>query len=230
MSHGVVYLMAGAGPGTGRRSVRFHEELAAKIGKKKPVIAYVGACADDNVGFEKMLGALVFGLTAKLVPVRLSKKALATSEAKAKLEDADLVFFSGGDVHAGMTIIHDRGMAKFFRDLNASGKPMEGVSAGSILLGQKWVLFPDDEGGHREPELFDCLGVVPRSFDAHGEADNWEELHVLAKLLPADDWVCGLVSGTCGVWKTGELVARGGALHRFKTATAHKLPDLAPGE
>lgn len=223
---GVVYLMAGAGPGTGRKAVRYHDELVRLVGKKKPVIAYVGACAGDNLGFEKMIGALVFGLTAKVVPIRLSKKNVPTSEAKSKLEDADIVFFTGGDVHAGMEIIDERGMAGFFRELSARGKPMEGVSAGSILLGRQWVVFPD-EG---EPSVFDCLDVVPHSFDAHDEDNEWEELHVLAKLLPKreDLWVCGLVSGSCGVWKDGALSARGGPLHRFAAGTSRKLADIVP--
>lgn len=228
MKHGAVFLMAGAGPGTGRKAVRYHDELVKLTGKKNPVIAYVGACAGDALGFEKMIGPLIFGLTAKVVPVRLTKKSLLTSEAKAKLQDADIVFFTGGDVHAGMQVINDRGLAPFFREINVRGKLMEGVSAGSILLGERWVVFPD--AGHAgEPKVFDCLGVVPHSFDAHDEND-WEELHVLAKLLPKrpDDWVCGLVSGTCAVYDDGELTARGGALHRFATGTSKKLPDLTP--
>ena len=78
--------------------------------------------------------------------------------------------------------------------------------------------------------MFDCLGVVPRSFDAHDEDNDWEELHALAKLLPQrpDDWVCGLVSGTCAVYEDSVLTARGGALHRFATGTSKKLPDLTP--
>lgn len=229
MKHGSVFLMAGAGPGTGRKSVRYHDELVKLTGKKSPVIAYVGACAGDALGFEKMIAPLIFGLTAKVVPVRLTKKSLRTSEAKGKLEDADIVFFTGGDVHAGMHVIDERGLAPFFRELNARGKRMEGVSAGSILLGERWVAFPE-EGKVGEPRVFDCLGVVPRSFDAHDEDNGWEELHVLAKLLPAsaDAWVCGLVSGTCAVYEDGSLTVRGGALHRFATGTGNKLPDLTP--
>ena len=51
MKHGSVFLMAGAGPGTGRKSVRYHDELVKLTGKKSTVIAYVGACAGDALGF-----------------------------------------------------------------------------------------------------------------------------------------------------------------------------------
>lgn len=226
-THGVVYLMAGSGPGTGRKAVRYHDELVAKVGKKKPTIAYVGAASGDNLGFEKMIGTLVFGLFAKVVPVRLTKKSLATSEAKAKLADADIVFFTGGDVDHGMRVIDDRGLAPFIRELNLAGKPMEGISAGAILLGKHWVRF-GEEGEEGVVEPFDCLGVVPWSFDAHGEADEWEELVALAKVLPKKkgDFVCGLVSGRCGLYEAGRLHAVGGALHCYEPGTAKRLPDL----
>jgi peptidase E len=221
----VVYLMAGAGPGSGPRSVRFHHELVARLGKKKPNIAYVGAPSGDNLGFEKMISTLVFGLTAKVTFVRLTKKSVSTSQAKAQLEDADLVFMTGGDVDAGMKVINDRGLAPLFRKLHEQGKPMEGISAGSIMLGQKWVRFHEDES----VEAFDCLGVVPCSFDAHDE-HGWDELITLAKLLPKkkDGYVCGLVSKNCAVWDGHALHARGGPLHRFAMGTGERLPDLQP--
>ena len=230
---GKVVLMAGAGPGTGKKSVRFHDQAVAATGQKKPTIAYVGAASGDSKVFEKMLGTLLFGLTAKVKSVPLTKKSLKTSEAKQILADVDLVFVSGGDVDAGMKVIHERELAPYFRELHAQGKPMEGVSAGSIMLGKHWVRF--DEKDDTKAEVFDCLGVVPHSFDAHSEADHWEELQVLARLLSKrakpPETVVGLVSGHCAIWDDGRLTALGGPLHRFTcTATPKPAPDLADGE
>jgi peptidase E len=229
---GQVYLMAGAGPGTGPKSVRYHRDAIAGIGKKKPRIAYVGAASSDSLAFQKMLGPMIFGLTADVVPVKLTKKSVATSAAKEMLAEADLIFISGGDVEEGMKVINERDLAGYFRELHRQGKVFEGVSAGSIMLGEHWVRFPDEDDDTKA-EIFDCLGVVPFSFDAHGEKDGWEELQVLAKLLsrapqpPAS--VYGLVSGTCALWDGAKLVALGGALNRYGcTNPAEKLDDLQP--
>jgi peptidase E len=230
---GKVYLMAGAGPGTGPKAVRFHRSAVESTGKKKPLIAYVGAAHGDTTAFEKMLGTMIFGLGADLISVKLSKKATKTSAAREQLASADLIFVSGGDVDAGMAVIHDRDLAPYFRELHAQGKVMEGVSAGSIMLGQHWVRF--DEEDEAKAEVFDCLGVVPHSFDAHGEKDGWEELQALARLLAGQkakpEHVYGLVSGHCGVWDGAKLEAAGGALHRYTVAASPaRAEDLAEGK
>jgi peptidase E len=224
--------MAGAGPGTGPRSVRFHKQAVEATGKKKPRIAYVGAAAGDSKAFELMIGGMIFGLGADVTSVKLTKKSVKTSEAKDQLAEADLIFITGGDVDAGMKVIHDRDLAPTFRELHQAGKVMEGVSAGSIMLGAQWVRFPDeDDDSTAEP--FDCLGVVPQSFDAHSEEDGWSELQTLARLLAARPkpprYVYGLVSGHCGLWDGKNLSALGGALHRFTCAIPPvRTDDLAP--
>lgn len=228
---GPVYLMAGAGAATGAKSVRFHQKAVAATGKKKPRIAYLGAASGDSLMFEKMVGPMVFGLGADVVSVKLSKKKTKTSDAKEQLAESDLIFVSGGDVEEGMRHIHERDLAPFFRELHAQGKVFEGVSAGSIMLGMHWVRFETEDDASAEP--FDCLGVVPHSFDAHDEKDGWGELQTLARLLAAKPkppkHVYGLVSGNCGVWTGGELSALGGPLHRFTVAPKpQRAPDLEP--
>jgi len=55
MATGPVFLIAGAGPGTGRRAVRFHADAVAACGARKPVIASTGGSSlkdiDDLVTF-----------------------------------------------------------------------------------------------------------------------------------------------------------------------------------
>jgi peptidase E len=225
--------MAGAGAATRKKSVRFHQQAIAATGKAKPHIGYVGAAAGDSKAFEKMIGAMMFGITAKVTSIPLTKKTLKTSEAKQMLADVDLIFVTGGDVDAGMKAVHQRELAPYFRELHEQGKPMEAVSAGSIMLGQHWVRF--DEKDDSKVELFDCLGVVPYSFDAHSEEDGWSELQALAGLLgkgkkPPKE-VIGLVSGTCGLWDGTSLTALGGPLHRFTcTIPPQSAPDLEEGK
>jgi peptidase E len=223
-----VYLIAGAGPGTGPRSFRFHDDVIAAVGRPKPSYAYVGAASGDARWFERIIKTMVFGPRAHCAFVRLTDRSLRTSEAKSKLADADVVFVSGGDVEAGMKAIEERGLTSFFRELHLGGKIFEGVSAGSIMLGEHWVRFDgdDDEKGTR----FDCLGIVPLSFDAHDEKEGWTELQSLARLLPPEPgkWVCGLTSKCAASWDGTKLRAHGGALARIAWGSGRKLSDLVP--
>ena len=223
-----VWLIAGAGPGTGPRSFRFHEAVVDATGKDRPRYAYVGAASGDARWFERVVKTMIFGARSKCDFVRLTDKSLKTSEAKSMLGDADVVFVSGGDVEAGMRVIDERGLAPYFRELHRGGKIFEGVSAGSIMLGEHWVRFADDDDDRGE--RFDCLGIVPVSFDAHDEADGWGELHALARLMPkqAGKWVCGLTSKCAAHWDGEELRALGGPLARVAWGTARRLSDLTP--
>ena len=223
------FLIAGAGPGTGPRSLRFHKDVVRATGKAKPVYAYVGAASDDSLMFEKMLKGVMFGLGSKVLSVRLSKAKTKTSEAKAMLADADVLFISGGDVERGMQLIGERDLGGYFHELAAAGKIFEAVSAGSIMLGEHWVRFPDNED--HKAEVFDCMGIVPMSFDAHDEASDWEELRVLAKKLPAGSGkaVFGLTSGAAAAWDGKKLRALGGPLARYSCGGGSKrLADLDP--
>ncbi len=225
-----VYLIAGAGPGTGPRSFRFHDDVIAATGKTKPLYAYVGAASGDARWFERIIKTTVFGPRSHCAFVRLTEKSLRTSEAKSMLGDADVIFVSGGDVEEGMRVIEERGLVPYFRELHRGGKIFEGVSAGSIMLGQHWVKFAHDDDHHGE--RFDCLGIVPMSFDAHDEKEGWEELHALARLMPSEagKWVCGLTSKCAAMWDGKKLHALGGPLARVAWGTSRKLSDLTPDE
>ena len=229
---GCVVLMAGAGPATCARAVRFHAAAVKATHKASPTIAYVGAASNDSLVFEKLVSRLVFGSGASVVPVRLKKKALTTGSARGLLADADLVFFTGGDVERGMQLIEGRDLGGYLRALHAQGKVMEGISAGAIMLGRHWVRFRGDD--QEKAEAFECLGIVPRSFDTHGEADEWGELRALARVLPAVDpgerVVFGIPSGGCALWDEGQFTAVGAPLVRVGCGPAPRfLAELAPG-
>jgi len=207
----IAYLIAGAGSATSRRSVRYHRDCVAATGVAHPTIAYVGAAASDDPTFATRVATLVFGENARVVLVDLTKRALETSAARARLAAADLVFFTGGDVERGMQLVDERGLAPYIRRLAAAGKPMEGISAGAILLGSHWIRFPE----RGEPERFDCLGVVPASFDTHGEDDDWSELRELARHTRDERTVFGIPSHGAASWDGTTLRALGEPLARF---------------
>jgi peptidase E len=175
--------LIGGGPGAILALRRHFKSALAALGPKKaPLVAYVGVASNDNAGFFTMIRAAVCpGTTARFKMAKLASPRASASDARALLEKSDLVFVSGGDVDHGMKILHDKDMVKPIRALAAAGKPMFGISAGSLMLACEWVRFP--EGREDRPELFPCLGVAPIHADAHAEGDDWAELRVLVDLL-----------------------------------------------
>ena len=164
---------------------RHIKRAVAAVGKKKPLVAYIGVASNDNVGFQKMLSAAFLGTGARIEMAKLARKSAKVSNARALFADCDLIFVSGGDVEHGMNLLHERGVADELRQLAAGGKPFLGISAGSIMTCKQWVRFVDDDDD--KAETFDCLGIAPLHIDAHSEADDWPELRTLVKLLAKSD-------------------------------------------
>lgn len=175
--------LVGGGPGS-MLALRkhFHSALAG-IDKPRPLVAYVGTASGDNHGFFTMIRGALALTDVRLKLARLASPRAAASEARSLLEECDLVFVSGGDVDLGVTLLHERDAATTLVRLAAAGKPMIGISAGSLMLAREWVRFPDDE--EDRAEIFPCLGVAPVHVDAHSEEDGWSELRVLVRLLHA---------------------------------------------
>jgi len=181
----MLYLIGG-GPGT-IRALRGHLKTAlAELGLTRPVVAYVGAASADDGGFFRMIRDGLAPCGAKMHLAKLASPRASAADARKLVEGCDLVFVSGGDVEAGMRVLHERDMVKPLQKLARAGKPMFGISAGSLMLARDWVRFPGepastapDEGA----ELFPCLGIAPVHVDAHAEEDDWSELKVLVRLL-----------------------------------------------
>ena len=140
--------------------------------------------------------------------------------AAAAVESADLVFLSGGDVEAGMSVLEKRGMVPVLRRAHRSGTPFLGISAGSIMLSMAWVRWNDpeeDEGA----EIFPCLGFARICCDTHGEDDGWGELKAMLSLRPVGTTGYGIVSGSAiMVEPDGTLGALGGEVHVFRKRKA----------
>jgi cyanophycinase-like exopeptidase len=176
--------LIGGGPGT---VLALRRHYKAAIGSlrtrhnKPPLVAYVGTASQDNRGFFAMIRSGLAATPARMVLVKLASPRASASEARALLDECDLVFVSGGDVDHGMKVLEDKGMVEPLRALARTGKPMFGISAGSLMLAREWVRFPGDD--ESRAELFPCLGVAPIHVDAHSEDDGWSELRVLVRLL-----------------------------------------------
>jgi peptidase E len=174
--------LTGGGPGAVLALRRHFKTALLGIERARPVVAYVGAASNDNAGFFTMIKtAVTTSTSARMRLAKIASPRASASDARALLAECDLVFVSGGDVEHGMKVLHDRDMVTHLRSLARAGKPMFGISAGSIMLSRDWVRFPDDDAA--KAELFPCLGIAPLHADAHAEADNWDELRVLVDLL-----------------------------------------------
>jgi len=136
--------------------------------------------------------------------------------AKAILEASDLVFISGGDVKEGMRILVEKKMTGFLRGLHRSGKLFLGVSAGSLMLAQKWVWWRNPHNDE-SAEIFSCLGLAPILCDTHGEGERWEELKTLLTLSPTGAIGYGITSGAAIVIEPDRtLSVLGGEVDRFR--------------
>jgi peptidase E len=219
--------LIGGGPGALLQTRRHIQSAVKQLGKKKPLVAYVGAASNDHAGFRHMLSAAFLGTGARLEPAHFAHQRAAVAKSKQLLEDCDLVFMSGGDVEHGMKVLDDRDASGLLKRLARAGKPFVGISAGSIMLCRHWVRFPGDD--EARAELFDCLGIAPLHMDAHSEADNWSELRVLVRLLArADPRALGYgvpSRGCLRIDAAGELSALGDAIARVKSKNGAPVDD-----
>ena len=212
-----VYLLAG-GPGSRRtgRDAMLGRIVASTV-VMQPQVAYVGAASGDNQPFLLMMAAFLRG--AGSGPVKLApmvSKRVNLERTRAILNNADLIFISGGDVEEGMRVLHEREMLPSLRQLYQEGKPFFGISAGSIMLAREWVRWrnPNNDA---TANLFPCMGFADLLCDTHGEDDRWEELQMAVKLSPLGTLGYGIRSGAglC-LQPDGTIEVIGGEVDTFR--------------
>ena len=174
------YLLAGGRSGDESSMTRM---LAQAFGKTpKPRIAYIGTANGDNPAFFAMMKLMLMKAGAKKIDLlRLAKEKADIDKAKTILDSADVVFLSGGEVEDGMNWLKKHRLVEFLIGLYKQGKQFVGVSAGTIMLGNYWVRW-EDEDDDSTASLFTCLGIIPATFDTHGEDEDWKELKTALRL------------------------------------------------
>ncbi len=212
-----VYLLAGGRSSIARRGPDPLITAALRqAGMDHPSIAYIGAASGDNPGFRLMMSRLLRGAGAgKVTPAPLCGRRAKPREAMRMIESCDIVFMSGGDVEAGMSVLAETEMIDFLREQYQRGKPFFGASAGSIMLAKSWVRWSDPDVDS-SAVLFPCLGIAPVYCDTHGEEDEWEELRTLTRLMAANTVTYGILSGAALVADPdGSVHPLGGKVDRF---------------
>ena len=150
------------------------------LGKNRREIssAYIGASNDDETAFyEIFLYAMeLLGITN----CRLISRDFNVSD-KEFLDQADVVFLSGGDVKKGWHIMQTTAMDQCITRRYVQGALLVGISAGAIQLG----LYGWDKMGDDSPAMFETLKIVPFIIDVHDENQHWHSLRTQVMQSPS---------------------------------------------
>jgi cyanophycinase-like exopeptidase len=170
----------------------FREAVSAR-----PRVAYIGTASGDVLDFfEAMRARLQESGAGEVEMAPLCGAAGDPAVARRVLSRADAVFVSGGDVDEGMGVLREQaGLVAWLRERFENGVPFMGLSAGSIMLARGWVRWAAEGGGTKRDTLLECLGFAPLYCDVHGEADGWDELRALLRLLPEGTAGYGIRAG-----------------------------------
>ena len=184
---GHVYLAASSHEGTLRTMAS--RILAANLRRPLKVVATYAAAGGPMVERMNHYAARLFGgaEVRRFTVAGETGGAMTAPEARATLDDADLVFVGGGDPVAGARRLVGAGADVWLRDARERGIPCLGVSAGAIMLAAWWADWPDHPplgAPHDGGALVRCTGVVPDLVvDCHAEEDDWSELRLVRGLL-----------------------------------------------
>ena len=148
----------------------------ALAGKRAPTALYLGAASADHRDFGRQLCALIKAAGAAEVNwPKLAGKRGELARAQEALQRVDFVFVGGGDVQTGMEALHTADLLSAMHTAATRGVIFAGMSAGAIMLGERWIRWPSDDASDAEAQTFECLGIAPCSLDTHGEDDGWRE-------------------------------------------------------
>jgi peptidase E len=187
-------------------------DAVALTREEAPLALHLGAANGDDESFGTRLCALLAAAGAvDVVWPKLAARRGAATAARKALERVHFVFIGGGDVEAGMNVLQRAQLVADIREAAARGVVFAGMSAGAIMLGERWIRWPRADAGDDEAETYECLALAPCALDCHGEADGWTEARsfaaVRARELKRKAKVYGIPSG-------GALVAHsGGRMH-----------------
>ncbi len=189
------FFIAG-GPGSGPLDMqRWCRAALSACPVKKPKVAYIGTASGDSKPFFAFIRAAILKAGGGEVELlRLASKKADASAARGYLDACDAVFITGGEVWDGMYWLAYHGIDSCLKELFAKGRLFFGMSAGSIMMGEHWVKW-EKEDDDSTASLFDCLGLVPHTFDTHAEDEDWKELKCGLRLMGPGAVGHGIPSG-----------------------------------
>jgi cyanophycinase len=205
-------------------------EAAALEGRTGPVVVLPTASSTEGDDVFGRWGRMALehyataGIDARLVPVKTREDADREEHARA-LEDAAMVFFSGGKPQHLAATIHGTRLWGSLQDALDEGAVFAGCSAGALIASQSRE--QRRERGVRTGWVFG-LGLVPHvSFGVH-----WDKVKVIPGLrsvvmsrVPPGSWFVGIDErtailgdghrwGVCGLGSVMVRHAGGTSIHR----------------
>jgi hypothetical protein len=225
---GNVYLAASHGHAALGAMTRRALASVDRKGPARVAVTYAAAGGPLVERMMKVFGDLFPGADVRRFSVAGERHPMPEAEARAVVEDADVIFFGGGDPVAGARVLVDAGADVWVREARARGAACVGVSAGAMMLCAWWAEWPDDPypgAPHDGGELISCTRVVDDLVvDCHAEGDGWSELELvhgmLRDRLDADaplPRLLGLPTGTgIVVGPDGAIEAVGGSPFRLR--------------
>jgi len=139
------------------------------LGRDRPSAAYIGAANGDEPAFFSIFEA---AMDLAGVEERRMIRADCASDDAAFLRSADIILLAGGDAGRGWRAMRAASMPEILRERYAAGAVLVGISAGAALLGERG--WDGDDPEHLD--VFDALGLVPWTVDAHDETNAWRRL------------------------------------------------------
>jgi cyanophycinase-like exopeptidase len=226
-----VFLLAGGRHSRRKGADPLLQAVFRESGKESPSVAYVGtASGDDKSFFGFVTSAFKEAGAGDVKHAVISPENADLDKARKILDSADIIFFSGGDVEAGMEVLKEKGFIDFLSGIYNRGIPFFGLSAGSIMLADEWVRWPDPDD-EASAELFPCLGFAPVICDTHDEDGGWEELQAALALGKPGTHGYGIATGTgIKVYPDGTVEALGGPVFQYirQSGKVKRIDDIRP--
>jgi cyanophycinase-like exopeptidase len=134
-------------------------EALRLTGKDAPRALYIGAANGDDPAFGAALCAVLAAAGAhEVLWPKLASGRRELAKTRAALAAVDFVFVGGGDVEAGVRVLREADLIADLKAAAARGAVYAGMSAGSIMLGERWIRWPHANAGDDEAETYECLG------------------------------------------------------------------------
>ena len=153
--------------------------LLARLGSRPKVIIIPTAAAHENPDLAAENGVRYFQrLGAQAEPVMIINAETARQpELVARLGNADLIYFTGGDPVYLLETIRDSPAWKASREMLQRGRMLAGSSAGAMILGgQMWA---PGSGWREGLGLVPSIAVIPHHASL---ASRWNAAHMHASL------------------------------------------------
>lgn len=180
--------------------VPFIERIAQLVARDSCKAAYVGASNGDSPEYYSIFEAAMDSVGIR--QCRMIKSSFP-QEDRVFLGDSDIVLLAGGDVGQGWRVFQEVGLREAIMNRYSEGAILMGVSAGAVQLG----MFGWPDGDFSPADVFETFKVVPLVIGAHDEANEWQSLKKVIRLMNGYVKGVGIPSGAGMIYYPDQSLA-----------------------